>query len=121
MFEVLLAYALFIIVMAIPYMVVAAVACTFLGGVAALVSGILRGRTAKALVGVVLMIGSGAAAMTIAHWATSRPTDASATSAHRVVYQTYQGMRARQQAMRWLRDGTFTKLAKEQRARDAER
>jgi len=117
MFEVLLAYSLFIIVMAIPYMVIAAVPCAFLAGVAVLVSGILKGRTANALLRVVLMVGSGAAAMTIAHWATSRPTDASATRAHRVVYATYQEMRARHQAMRWLRDGTFTKLAKEQRTR----
>jgi hypothetical protein len=74
----------------------------------------------SALLGVVLMVGSGAAALTIKHWATSPPTDA-ATSAHRVVYQTYQDMRARYQALRWLRDGTFERLAEEQRARDAQR
>jgi hypothetical protein len=72
------------------------------------------------LIGVVLMVGSGAAAMLIAHWATSPPTDA-ATSAHRVVYQTYQGLRMQYRAMRWLRDGTAKRLTQEQRARDPSR
>ena len=119
--EVLLAYALFIIILAIPFLVLAAIAATFLGGIAAVIVGVVRRRSSWALLGVLLMVGGGAAAMTIKHWATTRPPDADTTSAHRVVYQTYQGMRARQQAMRWLRDGTFERLAKEGRARDSER
>jgi hypothetical protein len=116
----LLAYALFIIVLAIPFFVIAAIAAAFVAGIAAIVAGLARGRWFSALLGVVLMVGSGAAALTIRHWATSPPTDA-ATSAHRVVYRTYQDMRARYQAMRWLHDGTFERLAEEQRARDAQR
>ena len=119
--EVLLAYALFIIILAIPFLVIGVIAAAFLGGIAAVVVGFVRRRLSWAVLGLVLMVGSGAAAMTIKHWATTPPTDADTTSVHRVVYQTYQGMRARQQAMRWLRDGTFERLAKEGRARDAER
>lgn len=118
--EVLLAYALFIIILAIPFLVIGAIAATCLGGIATVVVGLVRRRSFLAVLGVVLMVGSGAAAMTIKHWATTRPPDADTTSAHRAVYQTYQDMRARQQAMRWLRDGTFERLAKEGRVRDAE-
>jgi hypothetical protein len=118
--EVLLAYALFIIVLAIPFLVIGVIAAAFLGGIAAVIVSLVRRTSSWALLGVLLMVGSGAAAMTIKHWATTPPTDAGATSPHRVVYQTYQGMRARQQAMRWLRDGTFSRLAKEGRVRDAE-
>jgi thiol:disulfide interchange protein len=102
----LLAYALFIIVLAIPFLVIAAIAAAFVAGIAGIVAGIAKGRLSGALLGVVLMVGSGAAAMMIMHWATSPPTDA-ATSAHRVVYQTYQELRMQFRAMRWLRDGTL--------------
>ena len=114
--EVLLAYALFIIMLAIPFLVIGATAATFLGGRR-------NGRSGLSplqIILVLLMVGSGAAAM-IKHWATSPPIEASATNVHRVVYQTFQGTPARQQAMRWLRDGTFERLAKEGRGRDAER
>lgn len=115
MIELLLAYALFIILLAIPYLVIAVIA-----GVAAIIGGVRSGRTATALLGLVLLAASGTSAITIKHWATSPPTNSSG-SAHRLVYETYRGMRARQQAMRWLRDGTFTQPAKEHGGRDAER
>lgn len=104
MIELLLAYALFIILLAIPYLVIAVIALAFVAGVAAIIGGVRNGRTATA----------------VKHWATSPPTNSSG-SAHRLVYETYRGMRARQQAMRWLRDGTFTQPAKEHGGRDAER
>jgi hypothetical protein len=105
----ILAYAAFILILAIPFLVIAAIAATFVAGIRVIVAGIAGGRLSRVLFGVVLMVGSGAAAMVIAHWATSPPTDA-ATSAHRVVYQTYQGLRMQYLAMRWLRDGTANGL-----------
>jgi len=120
MIELLLAYALFIILLAIPYLVIAVIALAFVAGVAAIIGGVRSGRTATALLGLVLLAASGTSAITIKHWATSPPTNSSG-SAHRLVYETYRGMRARQQAMRWLRDGTFTQPAKEHGGRDAER
>jgi hypothetical protein len=117
--EVLLAYAAFIIILAIPFLLIAAIAAAFLGGIVTVVLGLVRRSSAWAVLGVVLMVGSGALAITIAYWATTPPADGAA-DAHRLVYQTYQSMRARQQAMRWLRDGTFERLAKERQAQDAE-
>jgi hypothetical protein len=114
----LLAYALFILVLATPFLVVAAIAAAFIAGIAGIVAAI-GGRLSGALLGVVLIASSGTAAMMIKHWATSPPTDA-ATSAHRVVYQTYREMRMQLLARRWLYAGTFNRLTEEQqRARDA--
>jgi thiol:disulfide interchange protein len=117
---VLLAYTLFILVMAIPYLVIAGIGLAFFVGIAATAAGLFGGRTARASWGVALVVVSVAAAMTIKHWATTAPTDASG-SMHRFAYQSYQQMRAERLARQWLRDGTFTQPPKEQRPRDAER
>ena len=116
----ILAYALFILVAAIPFLVVTAIAGAFLTGLAGLAAGIVKRRWAVAALGAVLMAGSGAAARAIQHWATTKPSDAS-TGAHRVVYKTYQDMRIQYRARRWLHDGTMERLAAEQRARAEQR
>jgi thiol:disulfide interchange protein len=114
----LLAYAWFILVVALPFLVIAAIAAAFIAGIAGIVAGI-GGRLSAALVGVMLIASSGTAATTIRNWATSPPTDA-ATGAHRVVHRTYQEMRMQLLARRWLYAGTFNRVAQEQqRARDA--
>jgi hypothetical protein len=115
----LLAYALFIIVAATPFLVIAAIAAAFIAGIAGIAAGI-GGRLSGALLGVVLIAGSGTTAVTIGHWATSPPTD-TATSAHRVVHQTYQEVRMQLLAMRWLYAGTFNRVAQKQPAREIER
>jgi hypothetical protein len=113
----LLPYAWFIIVVASPFLVIAAIAAAFIAGIAGIAAGI-GGRLSGALVGVMLIAGSGTTAMTIKHWATSPPTDA-ATSAHRVVHKAYQEMRMRMMT-RWLHDGTINRIVeRQQRARDA--
>lgn len=113
----LLAYAWFIIVLAAPFLVIAAIAAAFIAGIAGIAAGI-GGRLSGALVGVMLIAGSGTTAMTIKHWATSPPTDA-ATAAHRVVHKAYQEMRMRMMT-RWLHDGTINRIVeRQQRARDA--
>jgi hypothetical protein len=113
----LLPYAWFIIVQASPFLVIAAIAAAFIAGIAGIVAGI-GGRLSGALVGVMLIAGSGTTAMTIKYWATSPPTDA-ATSAHRVVYETYREIRMRMMT-RWLHDGTIKRIVeRQQRARDA--
>ena len=114
---VLLAYTVFILFLAIPYFVIIGIAFAFFAGIVATVAGIFGRRTARALCGVVLVVASVAAAMTVKHWATTAPTDASG-SLHRFAYQSYQHMRAERQAMQWLRDGTFSQPPKEQRPRD---
>lgn len=115
----LIAYAVFIIILAIPFLVIAAIASAFIGGIAAIVEGLASGRSSRALLGAVSMVASGAAAMMIMHWATARPTD-TATSAHRIVHQTYQGLRAHYIALRWLHDGNLKRVTEQQRARDGE-
>jgi hypothetical protein len=113
----LLAYAWFIIVLAAPFLVIAAIAAALIAGIAGIAAGI-GGRLSGALLGVMLIAGSGTTAMTIRYWATSPPTDA-ATIAHRVVHKTYQEMRMRMMT-RWLHDGTINRIAdRQQRARDA--
>jgi thiol:disulfide interchange protein len=113
----LLPYAWFIIVLATPFLVIAAIAAAFIAGIAGIAAAI-GGRWSGALVGVVLIASSGTTAAMIRHWATSPPTDA-ATSAHRVVHRTYKEMRM-QLARRWLHAGTFSRLVEEQqRIRDS--
>jgi thiol:disulfide interchange protein len=113
----LLPYAWFIIVLATPYLVVAAIAAAFIAGIAGIVAA-TGGRLSGALFGAMLIAGSGTTAMTIRHWATSPPTDA-ATSAHRVVHKAYREMRM-QMMTRWLHDGTINRIVeRQQRARDA--
>jgi hypothetical protein len=115
----LLAYARFIIVLALPFLVIAAIAAAFIAGITGIAAAI-GGRLSGALLGAVLIAGSGTTAMMIKHWATSPPTDA-ATSAHRVVHRTYQEVRMQLLARRWLFAGTFSRLTDEERARYAER
>jgi hypothetical protein len=114
----LLPYAWFIIVLALPFLVIAAIAAAFIAGIAGTAAAI-GGRLSGALIGVMLIAGSGTTAMTIKHWITSPPTDA-ATSAHRIVHQAFQEMRTQFLARRWLYAGTFNRVVEEQqRARTA--
>jgi hypothetical protein len=115
----LLPYARFIIVLALPFLVIAAIAVGFILGITGIVARI-GGRLSGALLGVVLIAGSGTTTMMIKHWITSPPTDA-ATSAHRVVHRTYQEVRMQLVARRWLHAGTLSRLTDEERARYAER
>lgn len=110
-----LAYALFIIILAIPYLVVAAIAAVFCAGVAGLIAGIAKRQRFNVVMGLVLTLAGGAAGLTIKYWATTPPSGAHAFVLHRVVYQTYESLRLRHLAMRWLRDGTFGPLSKEQK------
>jgi membrane protein implicated in regulation of membrane protease activity len=113
----LLPYAWFFIVLAAPYLAIAAIAAAFIAGIVGIVAGI-GGRLSAALLGVTLIAGSGTTAMTIRHWATSPPTD-TATSAHRVVYKTYREMRMWAMTRR-LHDGTIQRIVEgQQRARDS--
>lgn len=107
MVEVLVAYTLYIIILAIPFLVIAAIAAIFLAGIAAVVSGVSGGRSLKALLGVIMLVVSGSAAAMITYWATTPPADASGTGPHNIVYKTYREIQAQFQALRWLRDGTF--------------
>jgi thiol:disulfide interchange protein len=116
MFELFLAYALFIIMLAIPYLVVAAIAGVFCAGVAGLIAGIVKRHRFNMTMGIVLILASSAAGWTIRYWATTPPADDGASSLHSAVYHTYRALRARQQAMQWLRDGTFERLAKERQS-----
>jgi hypothetical protein len=116
----LLAYALFIIVLAIPFLVVGMIAAAFIAGITGIVTGIAGRRLPRILLGAVLLAGSGAAGTMIGRWATSPPTDA-ATSTHRTVYKASQELRVLYLAMRFLFSGGPKRLAEEQRARDAKR
>ncbi len=107
MIEVLVAYTLYIIIMAIPFLVIAAIAGIFLAGIAATVTGVSGGRSPKALLGVIMLVASSSTATMITYWATTPPADASTMGPHNIVYKTYQEMRAQFQALRWLHDGTF--------------
>jgi hypothetical protein len=109
----LLPYAWFIIVLALPFLVIAAIAVAFIAGIAGLAAAI-GGRLSGALVGVVLIASSGTTAAMIRHWAMSPPTDA-ATSAHRVVHRTYQQVRMQVLARRRLDGGTLSRVVEEQR------
>ena len=108
-----LAYALFIIILAIPYLVVAAIVAVFCAGVAGLIAGIAKRQRFNVVMGIVLVLASSGAGWTIRHWATTPPATDHPFVLHQVVYQTYQSLRARHQAMRWLLDGTFVRLMKE--------
>jgi thiol:disulfide interchange protein len=113
MFELFFAYALFIIILAIPYLVVAAIVGVFCAGVAGLIAGIVKRHLFNMTMGIVLILASSASGWTIRYWATTPPADDGASSLHSAVYHTYRALRARQQAMQWMRDGTFERLAKE--------
>jgi hypothetical protein len=113
MFELLLAYALFIIVLAIPYVLIAGIVVAFVVGGVATIAGIRNRRITLGWLGVLLMLASGITAITVKNWATYPPTSTS-SSAHRVVYNIYLEMRARKHAMKWLRDGTFSPPSKGQ-------
>jgi thiol:disulfide interchange protein len=114
----MLAYAWFIVVLALPYLVIAAIAAALIAGAAGIIARI-GGRVSGALLGVMLISGSGTTATMLTQWAGSPPTDA-ASSAHRVVHQTYQEIRTQFLARQGLPAGTFNRLAEEQqRVRDA--
>lgn len=113
---VFLAYAAFIIILALPFLIVAMIAGGIFGGGAMAVSGVVNGQPRAIFLGLVLLVTSGIAAATIFYWATTPPPATAATrSPHRVVFETYRAIKARQQAMRWMTDGTFERLAEEQR------
>ena len=116
MFELFLAYALFIIILAIPYLVVVAIAAVFVAGIAGLIAGIAKRQRFNVVMGIVLTLAGGAAGLTVKYWATTPPAGEHAFVLHRVVYQTYESLRLRHLAMRWLRDGTFERLSREQQA-----
>jgi hypothetical protein len=116
---VFLAYAMFILILAIPFLVVAGIAAAFVAGLVMLVGGVAAGRPMGMIAGLLLVAGSGAMALTIRHCALTPPAAGAAGGAHVLVYKTYQGMRARHMAMKWLRDGTFQRLAEEEKARKA--
>jgi glucan phosphoethanolaminetransferase (alkaline phosphatase superfamily) len=120
MIEVLVAYTLYIIIMAIPFLVIAAIAAIFLAGIAATVSGTSGGRSIKTLLGVIMIVASSSAATMITYWATTPPADAGATTPHTIVYKTYQEMRAYFQALRWLHDGTFERSRGKQESPDGQ-
>jgi hypothetical protein len=103
--ELFLAYALFIIILAIPYLVVAAIIAVFCAGIAGLVVGIAKRQGFNVVMGVVLVLASSACGWTIKYWATTPPADDGASSLHSAVYHTYRTLRARHQAMQWMRDG----------------
>jgi hypothetical protein len=118
-FLVFLAYAMFILILAIPFLVIAGIAAAFIAGLVMLVGGVAAGRPMGMIAGLLLVAGSGAMALTIRHWALTPPAAGTTSGAHVLVYKTYQGMRARHMAMKWLRDGTFQRLAEEEKARKA--
>ncbi len=114
-----LAYAAFIILLALPFLVVAMIAGGVVGGGALTVSGLVNGQPRALITGLLLFVVSAAAAILVYHWAPTPPAaDVGARSPHRVVFNTYRSLKARQQATRWMRDGTFERLdADVQRAR----
>jgi hypothetical protein len=114
----LLPYAWFIILLALPFLVIAAIAVAFIAGIAGIAAAI-GGRWSGALLGVVLIASSGTTVAMIRHWAMSPPTDA-ATSAHRVVHRTYQEIRMQVLPRRRLDAGTLNRIvAEQQRIRDS--
>ncbi len=118
MIALFLAYAVFIVVMALPYLVVAAIVGGFVGGCLMFAGGLVGGRPLTVAMGVALMMASGTAAYMIRYWIITPPP--AQQGVHALVHSTYRGMMARRQAMRWMRDGTFERLAKDQRTRQAQ-
>jgi hypothetical protein len=66
-----------------------------------------------------MMVVSGSSAIMMMYWSTTRPTQDS-LKVHRVVYETYQAMRAQHQARKWMREGTFTRREMKQPASNAD-
>jgi hypothetical protein len=112
---VFLAYAMFIVMLALPFIVIGGIAIGFLAGVANLAIGIARRKTVRAIVGAALVAVCGGSGLAIYYWATTPPSNGDTASMHSTVYRSRQAIQARYTAMKWLRDGTFERLAEEQR------
>ncbi len=116
--SVFFAYAMFIILFALPFLVIGAIAAGFVAGVVNLAVGIARRKTVRAVLGAALIAVCGGTGLAVHYWATTPPTYGDTAGVHGVVYRTWHAIEARYVAMKWLRDGTFERLAEEQRAAD---
>ena len=114
---VFLAYAMFILILAAPFLLVAGIAWAFLAGAAKIVRGAAQRRPDMALTGFLLLAASSMAGLTLHDWSVTPPPAGEKPGLHDGVYRTVQALKARHQAMQWLRDGTFERLAKERRAK----
>lgn len=116
--EIFLAIAVFILMVAAPFLVVLVVAATITGGAVVSLSGLVAAKPARALVGALIFslgIGSG---LTLLHWVNNKPTQGDTKSPHALVHDAWRQTRLRLIALQWMADGTFEKLADQQRQRN---
>lgn len=114
MVEIFLAYAVFILMAAAPFLVIAAILGAILFGLTALIQGIASARPARMAIGAVVMSAGIATSLLLYHWASTEPDDPDATSAHALVHSAWRHTYLRFVAMRWLLDGTFDRLGQDQ-------
>lgn len=119
--SVFLATAVFILMLAAPFLVMFAVIAAVAYGVIALARGIVLGQTASAAVGAFVLMIAVVSGFTLLHWTATKPAEGETSSPHALVYQAWQQTRLRFKALQWMSDGTFERLAREQRERRADR
>lgn len=116
-----LATAVFIIMLAAPFLVMFAVIAAVIYGVFALARGILFGRPASAAIGAFVLMTAVASGFTLLHWTATKPAEGDTSSPHAHIYHAWQQTRLRFKALKWMSDGTFERLARGQRESKADR
>jgi hypothetical protein len=107
---IVLAYALFILMFALPYLVVLGLGWAFVQGVSLIASG----DAGSVPSGLAMAAASLGAALMLLRWSIKAPGP-TASKPHRLVFETYRSIRASGRARRWLRDGTLQRPAAEQK------
>ncbi len=113
--SVFLATAAFIIMVAAPFLVMAAISAAIGFSLIALVRGFRTARPTYAVLGALVLIAGVTSGLTLLAWSTSVPPKGKTSSPHALVHHAWQQTRLRFGALRWMTDGTFERLERQDR------
>lgn len=116
--SVFLAMAAFILMVAAPFLVMALVTAAIVYGLIGLLQGLAGRAPRRAAVGAALLVVGVCSGLILMHWVSTPPVAGERSSPHALVHDAWKQTRHRFIALKWLTDGTFEKLARDQRQGD---